>query len=552
MPTITLPGLQTGIDTQLIVQQLVAASRGPLEQLQARRSNWESKQAAFATLQTRLESLRSAVDAIRTTSSLRAYTAASNNTERLTVAVGTGASEGAHEIEINQLAAAERQVHAGLAGLDTLVGEGVLAYTYNGETRIIQTTDETTLEALRDLINNDGGNPGVTASILRYDAGGDQVYHLVLSGNDTGADYAVTLEDAQTTLDGTGGTVDLRTSTFTETQSARDAQVRVDGYPSGAWISRSTNSISDILPGVTLNLHAPTGDDETVRISLSRDTEGLKTKISAFTSAYNSVVGYIRQKTAYDAATNTAGVLMGEFTPTTVHRAIRLPLIEAAEGFLDGADAFTLAGQVGLSIDRYGTLEFDEGTFNEAIGENYLGLLGLFGANRTGASDSDILRFYGAGSPTEPGTYDVRAVFESGVLVSAQIKGADEGQDAWRDATVQAGVIIGDANHPEAFLQVTASYAGTGTVEAEVRVRQGFAGRLYDAIDDLLDATDGAVTLVKDRCQSAIDTIDDHIERQQARLTRLEASLRDRFARLERTLTMIEAQRGALAMWFSE
>jgi len=552
VPTIALPGLQTGIDTQLVVQQLVAASSGPLEHLQTRRSGWEAKQTAFQTLETRLESLQSAVDAIRTTADLRAYTATSNNTERLTVEVGAGASEGAHEIEIHQLAAAERQVHAGLADLDTLVGEGVLAYTYDGQTRTIQTTDETTLEDLRDLINHDGGNPGITASILRYDAGGDQVYHLVLRGNDTGADYIVTIEDAQTTLDGTGGTVDLRTSTFTETQSARDAQVRVDGYPSGAWISRRTNAITDILPGVTLNLHAPTGDGETVRISLSRDTEGLKNKIASFVSAYNSVVGFIQQKTAYDAATNTAGVLMGEFTPTTVHRAVRLPLIEAAQGFLDGTDAFTLAGQAGLSIDRYGTLSFDEETFDEATGENYPGLLDLFGADRTGTSDSDSLRFYSAGTQTEAGAYDVRAVFESGVLVSAQIKGADEGDGAWRDATVESGVIIGDADHPEAFLQVTATYAGTGTVETEVRVRQGFAGRLYDAIDGLLDPADGAVTLVQDRCQSAIDTIDDHIEQQQARLTRLEETLRDRFARLESTLTMIEAQRSALAMYVGE
>jgi len=550
--TIALPGLQTGIDTQLVVQQLVAASSGPLEQLQARRSRWETKQTAFQTLQTRLEALQSAVNAIRTTADLRAYTATSNNTECLTVEVGAGASEGAHEIEIHQLAAAERQVHDGLAGLDTLVGEGILAYTYDGQTRTIQTTDETTLEDLRDLINNDGGNPGVTASLLQYDAGGDQVYHLVLSGNDTGADYTVTIEDAQTTLDGTGGTVDLRSSTFTETQSARDAQVRVDGYPSGDWISRSTNALADVLPGVTLNLHAPTDDSETVRISLCRDTEGLKDKIRTFVSAYNSVVGFIQEETAYDAATKTAGVLMGEFTPTTVQRAVRLPLIEAAQGFLDGADAFTLAGQVGLSIDRYGTLSFDDETFDEAIGKNYLGLLALFGADRTGASDSESLRFYSAGTQTEPGAYDVRAVFESGELVSAQIKGADEGNDAWRDASVESGVIVGDPDHPEAFLQVTATYAGTGTVEAEVRVRQGFAGRLYDAIDNLLDATDGAIPLVQDRCQSAIDTIDDHIEQQQARLTRLEATLRDRFARLESTLTMIESQRSVLAMYGSE
>jgi len=546
---ITLSGLQTGIDTEAIVQQLLTASSGNLSRLQTRQAGYQDKLDAFNTLDARLQALRTAVDDLRSATDLRAYTATSSDTDRLTVETDAGASEGAHEIAINQLAAAERQVHDGLAGLDALVGEGVLAYTYDGATRSVQTTAETTLEDLRDLINNDAGNPGVTASILEYDAGGDQVYHLVLGGNDTGADYAITIEDSQTTLDGTNGTVDFRTATYTETQSAQDAQVRVDGYPDGAWITRSTNSVDDILPGVTLNLHAPTEVGETVRISLNRDTESLKEKVNTLIGAYNDAVDTIQEQTAYDEATGTAGVLMGEFTTTHVRRELRMPLIEAAPGFLDGEDAYTLAAQVGLSIDRYGNLELDEETFDDAVADDYLGLLALLGAQRTGASDSEALRFYAASTLTEPGAYDVRAAFDGGTLISAQIKGSDEGEDAWRDATVDGNLIIGDEDYDEASLRVTASYGGTGTVQAQVRVRQGFAGALYDNIDDLLDATDGALTMAQDRCQGSIDTLSANIERQQDRLAQMEARLREQFARLERALAQLEAQRSALAVW---
>ncbi|KPJ74008.1 MAG: hypothetical protein AMS14_05950 [Planctomycetes bacterium DG_20] len=545
MPSIALPGLGTGIDTQLLVQQLIAASSRQLNQLQARKSRWQQKQEAFSGVETRLETLRDAVEAIRYVADLRAYTATSNNAETLTVEVASGASEGAHTIVINQLAAAEREVHNGVAALDTLVGEGVFAYLYNGETRTVQTTAETTLEDLRDLINNDGGNPGVTASILEYDAGGSQVYHLVLGGDDTGSDYTVVIDDVQTTLDGTGGTVDLRQATFTETQSAQDAQLRVGNYPADPnWITRSTNTIDDILPGVTLSLHS-TG---TVRVSLTRDTEGLKEKITDFVDSYNAVVDYVQESVAYNQTTKTAGVLMGEYSTTHVRRELRLPLIEAALGFKDGSDAYTLAGQLGLSIDRNGTLEFDEETFDEALADDYLGLLALFGADRTGTSDSDNLKFYSAASLTEPGTYDVKATFAGGVLQSAQIKLASEDDTAWRAADVEDGVIIGAEGYPEYFLQITASYGGSGEVTAEVRVRQGFAGRLYDALDELLDATEGTIALVEDRCAGAIEAIDDNIERQQERLQRMEATLAAKFARLEQALTLLEAQRGALGM----
>lgn len=550
MSTIALSGLQTGIDTQALIQQLISAARRPITQLQARQGRWEAKQDAIDALKTRLDAFKDTVADIRHVSDLRAYQATSNDESILTVEATSGAGEGAHDIAINRLAAAEREVHAGVAAEDTLVGTGVLAYVYDGQTRTVQTTAETTLEGLRDLINNDGGNPGVTASLLEYDAGGGAVYHLVLGGDDTGAAHSIAIDAGQTTLDGTGGTVDFRQETFTETQSAQDALVRVDGYPAGQWISRSTNTIDDILPGVTLDLHATTADGETVRVSLHRDTEGLKAKITDLVDSYNAVVEYIQEKSAYDAATKTAGILMAEYSTTYVRRELRLPIIEAALGFEDGSDAYTLAGQVGLSLDRDGRLELDSDVFDEALADDYLGMIDLLAADRTGASGSDDVKFYAAAGVTAPGSYDVRATFalvEGEVqLASAQVKLASEGDDAWRDATVDGNLITGTEGHPEYGLQVTASSGAEGTVETQVRVRQGVAGRLYDVLDDLLDSTEGTLTLVEQRCRNAVDALQDNIDRQQDRLERYQASLTARFARLEQTLTLLEAQRGAL------
>jgi flagellar hook-associated protein 2 len=538
MAAIALSGLQTGIDTALLVEQLVAASRGPLTRLQARQQSWEDKAAAFDKVRLYVEALQESAADLRFASALRAVTVRSSQEAALTATASSGAGEGAHEIVINQLAAADRKVHAGLAAQDTLVGEGTFAYTYGGQTRTVQTTAETTLEELRDLINNDGSNPGVTASLLQYDAGDGLAYHLVLGGNETGAEHAIAIDDGQTTLDG------FSSDAFTTTQSAQDAEVRVDGYPAGQWMTRSSNTIDDVLPGVTLELHA-TG---TARLSLTRDTTGLKEKITAAVTAYNDLVRTIQEKTAYDEAAKKGGPLLSEATVRNLRREIRLPFIERALGFSATSDAFALAGDIGLSVDRDGLLALDEDALDEAIQEDYAGVLSLLAADRTGTSDSDALRFYAASSQTAPGAYSVRAVFESGTLLSAQIKGADEGDDAWRDAVVEGNLIVGAEGTAEQFLQVTAAFAGTGTVETEVRVRQGIGGRLYDALDTLLDTVDGPLAVAARHCEDAVDLLQTGIDRQQDRLDRLETRLRLKFAKLEQALTLLAAQRSALGL----
>jgi flagellar hook-associated protein 2 len=534
--TIALPGLSTNIDTAVLVQQLVSAASGPLSLLQARQTRLQQQTSAFATLESRLGALKTALADVRYSADLRAYAAASSDEDAVTVEASSSASEGTHEVIVDRLASADRKVHDGLASLDTTVGAGTFAYSYNGQTRTIQTTADTTLADLRNLINNDGGNPGVTASVLQYDAGGGKVYHLVLGGNDTGADYAIAIDDDLTTLDVFDST------TFTTTQTAQNSRVRVDGYPADPnWIERSGNTLDDVLPGITVHLHATSAGP--VRISLTRNTDDLKDKLQALVTAYNNVGDYARQKTAYDAAAKTGGVLMGEYAVTSMLYQLRSPLIEGAPGFLDGTDAFTLAAQIGLSVDRDGKLQLDEETLDEAIAEDYLGVLSLLGARNTGGSDSENLRFYGSRDATTPGTYDVKATFTDGTLTAAWIKAAGQPESAWRAATVNGNLILGADDQPEQGLQVTGSYAGSGTVQAHVRVRQGIGGRLYDTIDEALE---DAVDLTQTRYEDEAKLLQDAIEREQERLDKLQQQLTAQFARLEQTLTLLQAQREAL------
>jgi flagellar hook-associated protein 2 len=537
--SVAMSGLTTGVDTAAIIQQLMAVERQSANQLKLRLSVASNKSEAFSTLASRVESLKTAADAIRDASKLRAYKVSSSSEAVLTATASTSASEGTHEIVINRLASAERKVHEGLAALDTLVGTGTFVYTYNDETRTIQTTDATTLEGLRDLINNDSGNAGVTASILQYGSG-STAHHLVLSGNDTGADYAINIDDGQTTLDA------FKAAAFTVTQTAQNSRIQVDGYPSGDnWIERSGNTLTDVLAGVTLNLHATTAAlGQPVRLSLTRDTESLKSKLGNLVTAYNGVVEFAQKQTAYDAAAKAGGPLIGEYSVSSILEKLRAPLVERAVGFMAGEDKLSLAAQAGLSVDRAGKLQINSEDLDKALSENYLGVLSLLGAENTGASNSSDLRFYGARDSTTAGAYDVRAVFTDGVLESASIKKADEPESAWRAATIDGNLIIGAEGRPEQNLQITGTYSGSGTVTAQVRVRQGLAGRLYDNIDNAVEDT---IEMSKKRLQSENDLLQAGIDREEQRVTRVQQDLTARFARLEQTLTLLKSQQSALA-----
>lgn len=671
MSSLALSGIYSGIDTDIIVAQLLAVESRPLTVLQDRRSAWLEKQAALEEIEGRFEDLKSHLAGMRHISSLRSVLAASSDADIVTASASGTASEGVHEIVVNRLAQGEKEVHDGVAptetwthalgvagaddeylsaeqisdntganykfvfqfgsepqvevdlstydltgitlndlageintaagysaasaaleggqyklriqaqnggegraltvtddssvdlldstedfvqtvdgsvGADTIVGAGTFVYTYNGVTRTITTTATTSLGELRDLINNDGSNPGVSASILEYEVDASHIHHLVLSGSDTGDDYAITIEGA-TTLAGFGA------STFTQTMAAQDAQIRVDGYPADSnWIERSSNSIGNLIDGVTLNLQ----DTGTVTVTLTRDTAGLREDVQNLVNIYNGIVLVVNEYTGYDEGTGEGGVLQGDGGIATMVGRIRSILISTVPGFVDGTDTFTLAGHIGLNIDPDGMLGLDTSTvinaptLADALEEDYRAVLDLLATSRTGGSTSEYIQFTAAGDGTTGGVYEVEVDFDgAGDITAARIR--TKGQTEWNDATVDGNVVTGVAGKPEESLTLTVTWDGSSTTQsAEVNVRKGLAGVLYDEVSDILDPLDGAIKAKNDAYQNSIGELQTRITIQEERLAAKEVRLRGKYARLEATLARLDSFRGAFEALFTQ
>ncbi len=383
-----------------------------------------------------------------------------------------------------------------------------------------------------------------------------------------------TVNAGDITVDGSADGFDDGAVTFTFRDTLGDvSMISVDGSDLGPgsdpgtvvetirggpnYISRSSNTIDDVIHGVTLHLHDTT-DAAGEEITLTRDIQLVKDKLTSMVDAYNLAVVYIQEKMDYNETLKTAGVLMSDYVVSTIRSQLRTPLISQVSGFIQDIDTFLMAGQIGLELDRDGVLSLNSSVFDEAIAEDYMGVLAIIGANNAGSSDSNTIEFYDASSKyTTAGTYDVEVVVAGGSITSARIKLSTE--STYRDASFSGNIVTGDSTfndngdpvYPENALQLSVDLSQNGTFTASVRVRQGFTGAIEDALDNMLKVTTGSMQINQEHVEDQLEVLQDKIELEEERLEKKEERLIARFARLEKTLALIQSQLAALGFDYS-
>ncbi|MEW6263530.1 MAG: flagellar filament capping protein FliD [Thermodesulfobacteriota bacterium] len=275
------------------------------------------------------------------------------------------------------LAQAAQRVHTGFVDLITPVHSGATAeftYRYEGVETTVQVYDGTTLEGLVDAINEDPNNRGVTASIVYDGQGGPNSYHLVLTGQDTGAAHKIELVTSAKPL----SNFTVSEASFSETQRASDAMLKLDGFPSEAYkfIQRPTNTITDLITGLSLELK----DAGQSVISVSNDADSVKTKIQGFVDSVNFVLDYIRTETKYDTETKESGIMLGNYSYGIIQTAIKDILFQSVPGLSAATDIYTHLAQIGLKTDpdQNGKLILDTTKLSSALQEDVEAVARLF------------------------------------------------------------------------------------------------------------------------------------------------------------------------------
>ena len=180
------------------------------------------------------------------------------------------------------------------------------------------------------------------------------------------------------------GTVDITTEGYgMESTAGQDVKVVIDGVA----VTRSSNSIDDVISGVTLDIaRVDTSDFSTVNITISRDTDSIKGKVNEFTDSYNEIMENINQHFAYNEETKKAGVLSGESTLRTIKSIIQNTISNAIP--LLPADSNSLP-LIGITSDKYGKLSVKDSTFLTKINSDFNAVKRLFVAEGT-TTNSEI------------------------------------------------------------------------------------------------------------------------------------------------------------------
>ncbi|MBW2085817.1 MAG: flagellar filament capping protein FliD, partial [Deltaproteobacteria bacterium] len=270
------------------------------------------------------------------------------------------------------LAQAEQRVHSGFIDLITPVTDTTQTFTYlyEGVQTDINVSAGAKLQELANLINDDPNNRGVQATIINDGTSTTTAYHLVLTAQETGAEHTIT------GITGTLDNFDCSDSDFTITQKATDAMLKVDGFPSASWeyLQRSTNSVSDIITGVTLNLQS---SGSTV-VTVSNNLTAVKTQVETFVNSINFLMDYIREETKYIPETGESGIMIGNYAFTLVRSVIGDLLYP--EGLDSDVDPYVQLSQIGIKTDpdQNGKWVIDYTDLNNALNDDLEAVARLF------------------------------------------------------------------------------------------------------------------------------------------------------------------------------
>lgn len=356
MPSpISFSGLGSGLDINSLVQQLVAAERAPTErQINVAGTAANAKLSAVGTISSSLGNLQTALEALSRSADTPAYTATAATGAGFTATAGSTASPGSYSVEVVSLAQRQKLASAGFSA-DATFGAGSLSITYGSDSIEVAVAAGSTLAQVAATVNQTAGDKGVTAAVVTADDG----QHLVFNAVDAGTAGALAISASsglEAFATGAGG--------MDAVVAATDAVVRVDGFERTA----SSNSIGDLIPGVTLNLTQATAGS-TYTLTVAEDGSGLKTNLQAFVAAYNAANAVLRSASAYNAETRTASALTGDAMVRGLQQQLRSTI---------GANAGEFR-TLGISIAVDGTLNLDAARFDAARAADPALAAGVFG-----------------------------------------------------------------------------------------------------------------------------------------------------------------------------
>lgn len=358
MATITSLGAGSGIFSSDLVDKLVEAERVPTEmRLDGKEQSIQAKISAFGALKSALEAMKSPLEALSSGQAFEAYTTKTSNEAVAGVTIADkGVSRGSYTLNVTQLAQRQSLASGNIADKDaTTHGSGTLTFNVGGvSTEVTIDESNNTLEGIASAINEAGA--GVSAGVVDTGSG----FRLVMTSDESGTDNAISVTTSgdaalsQFAFDGGG-------SGMSQTVAALDAKLEVNGIA----ITRSSNTVENVVDGVTFDLKS----EGISTVTVASDPDKVTERVQEFVDKYNALQDVIKKASGYDAGAERGGVLTGDSTIRSLQGDLRGMLTSIPDGLQDSP--VRMLADIGITTNPdTGKLDFSPDEFKAQLSKN--------------------------------------------------------------------------------------------------------------------------------------------------------------------------------------
>jgi len=369
-------GNGSGIDILKLARDLTDAEQLPQQsRIETAQGKTEAAISSYAILKYNVELLKEQFNGLNDAQELATPVATSNNTSAVSVSATLGSAlSGSHEIAVTQLAAAQRNKSSEFSASSQSLNSGSgfdISVASNGKTHTISIgAGLDTPSGIAAAINASG--TGFTATLVDTDTDGKN-YRLVIQGP-SGEDNAFTVSSTPNLGFHASGN---------QLTTAANARFTVDGIA----IERASNTVSDAITGITLNLNAVASG---ISLQVVSDTSTLKTKLQDLVSVYNDMQVALTELGDPDSDEEEVGGALSN--DLSLLRTVRDAMYDAISTVSStpsgGVNSLT---DLGIELTRTGTLSFNESTYDTVALNNFSDIVTMLsaGTNNQSAFSSD-------------------------------------------------------------------------------------------------------------------------------------------------------------------
>jgi len=489
--TTYLTGTASGLDTQSLIAAAVAQKTAAADTLDAKVTANKTKIAAYQQLQTLVTGLSTSMSKLASQNFSSVSTTASafqDKSVTLTSSDSTSASSyiaasadasaaaASYKLQVTQLAAAEKVASSAMDQTAALNYTGSFTLQEgSGTAATINVTPDMTLADLASAINAASATSGVGASIIKDSSGG---YRLVLSANDTNQAISATAVSGDDVLGGLGLTGS--DGAFADVlQAAQPAIISLDGQQ----ITSDTNNVTDAVSGVSLSLLNTTPTGTTVTLAVQPDYSGVKTAITDFITAYNSLRDFVssNQVVGANGAVDSSEALFADSLLRSVSQQVG-SLVSTPSATATGA--YKTLADLGVTIDENNDLQLtDENALDNALLSNLSQVASMFQSTFT-PSDPSLKLLQNTSLSGYDFTLDVTAGAD-GTITGASVNG-----DA-NAFTVSGNRLVGAAGTIYAGLSF--ALVASGDTSIHVNITPGLANQVANFATEFADPSSGLI-----------------------------------------------------------